>query len=122
MKPPAKTHTLGIHAALGKNVGHFRATWLILAVLTLAVVLRWESRAQPRYWTPQNPPAAEYRFRLKIGLDGLEGRGTIRLTNSTHRPLTVLALEGPSSTPLPEVTVDGRRFGGPAPDPSNLRL
>ena len=37
MKPPAKTHTRGIHAALRKKVGHFRTTWLILAVLTLTI-------------------------------------------------------------------------------------
>jgi tetratricopeptide (TPR) repeat protein len=49
------------------------------------------------FWTPQDPPAAAYVFNVKIGIDGesvsLAAEGTISLTNSTGRPLSVLAFE-----------------------------
>lgn len=49
------------------------------------------------FWTPQDPPAAEYILDAKIGIDGesvsLAAEGTISLTNSTGRPLSVLAFE-----------------------------
>jgi hypothetical protein len=49
------------------------------------------------FWTPQDPPAAEYVFDVRIGIEGesvsLAAEGTISLTNSTGRPLSVLAFE-----------------------------
>jgi hypothetical protein len=67
----------------------------------------------PAFWTPKDPPGAEYRLDARIaveaGVVGVSGGGTITLTNTASRPLAVLAFEwtiSPARTL--ELTLDGR--------------
>jgi hypothetical protein len=67
----------------------------------------------PAFWTPKDPPGAEYRLDAKIvvdaGLAVVSGRGTVTLSNTAARPLAVLAFEwnvSPAQTLA--LTLDGR--------------
>ncbi|HDT13236.1 MAG TPA: hypothetical protein ENO03_02645 [Candidatus Aminicenantes bacterium] len=50
-----------------------------------------------RFWTPRDPPGAAYDLGVTIAVDGdqaaLTGTGTISLTNTAERPISVLAFE-----------------------------
>jgi hypothetical protein len=49
------------------------------------------------FWTPEDPPGAAYALDVNIGIEGAEASlnatGTITLTNTAGRPLSVLAFE-----------------------------
>jgi len=65
------------------------------------------------FWTPQDPPGAEYRLDARIAVEAgiavVSGKGTVIMANPARRPLTVLAFEwtvSPGQTL--ELTADGR--------------
>ena len=67
----------------------------------------------PAFWTPKDPPGAEYRLEARIaveaGVVGVSGGGTVTLTNTASRPLAVLAFDWTvSHAQTLELTVDGR--------------
>jgi len=78
----------------------------ILSVLALLMVLLSGAGCAPpsggtadagSFWTPQDPPGAEYDLDVSIMAEGesasLSAAGTIAMTNTGQRPLSVLALE-----------------------------
>jgi len=48
---------------------------------------------EKQYWVPAKPPSAHYRIEARLGLEGVNGKETITLSNTASRPLTVLALD-----------------------------
>ena len=88
---------------------------VFLAGLLSGTALSGDDRAPfaPAFRTPKSPPGAEYRLEAKIvveaGVAVVSGRGTVTLSNTALRPLSVLAFEwtvSPAQTL--ELTVDGR--------------
>lgn len=87
----------------------------LLMGLILAPLLFGDDGAFPSqaFWTPEDPPGAEYRIEAKIAVDAgavvVNGGETITLINSGSRPLTVLAFEWTvSPSQALELRVDGR--------------
>lgn len=97
-----------------RNSSRFFVALFCLGVLS-GITLPGDDRvpSAPAFWTPKNPPGAEYRLDAKIAVEAgvavVSGRGTVTLSNTASRPLAVLAFEGTvSPAQTLELTVGGR--------------
>ncbi|MGA2532748.1 MAG: hypothetical protein ABSG19_06880 [Candidatus Aminicenantales bacterium] len=99
---------------IAHNPSKLLVTVFLMGLLS-GTALSGDSRgpSEPAFWTPKDPPGAEYRLDVKIvveaGVAVVSGRGTVTLSNTAIRPLSVLAFEWTASPAQTlELTVDGR--------------
>ena len=63
--------------------------------------------AENGFWSPSTPPRAHYAIDCRMGKAGLDGKETIRLRNSSTKPITRLAVAWAGEDPV--ITVRGKR-------------
>ena len=74
---------------------------LVLFILSTACF------AENGYWSPSTPPRAHYVIDCRIGRASLDGTATIRLRNTSTKPITRLAVAWAGEDPV--ITVHGKK-------------
>lgn len=64
-------------------------------IITVLLVFIQNTSAQPKFFTPQNPPKAHYTIEAKIDLQKklVEGTERVSFSNTTKMPLTIIAID-----------------------------